>query len=54
VKSGLTIVPVASVDEVLKLALERLPEPVPAVDEAQAAAVVTQPPATAPAPTPLN
>jgi ATP-dependent Lon protease len=54
VKSGLTIVPVASVDEVLKLAFERLPDPLPAVDEDQAAAIVTQPPATAPAPAPLN
>jgi ATP-dependent Lon protease len=54
VKAGLEIVPVASVDEVLKLALGHLPEPLPAVDEDQAAAVVTQPPATAPAPAPLN
>ena len=54
VKSGLTIVPVASVDEVLRLAFERLPDPIPAVDEEQAAAVVTQPPVTAPAPAPLN
>ena len=53
-KSGLTIVPVASVDEVLRLAFERLPDPLPAVDEEQAAAVVTQPPVTAPAPAPLN
>ena len=54
VKTGLEIVPVASVDEVLKLALERMPEPLQAVDADQAAAVVTQPPATAPAPAPLN
>ena len=54
VKAGLEIVPVASVDEVLKLALDHLPDPLPAVDEDQAAAVVTQPPATAPVPAPLN
>jgi ATP-dependent Lon protease len=54
VKSGLNIVPVGSVDEVLKLAFERLPDPIPAVDEDQAAAIVTQPPTTAPAPAPLN
>ena len=54
VKSGLTIVPVSSVDEVLKLAFERLPDPLPAVDEDQAAAIVTQPPTAAPAPAPLN
>jgi ATP-dependent Lon protease len=54
VKEGLEIIAVASVDEVLKLALERLPEPLPTTDEDQAAAVVTQPPASAPAPAPLN
>ena len=53
-KSGLTIVPVASVDEVLRLAFDHLPDPLPAVDEEQAAAVVTQPPAKAPPAAPLN
>ncbi len=54
VKTGLKIMPVASVDEVLQLALERLPDPIPAVDEEQAAAIVTQPPSVAPTPAPLN
>src|SRR3954454_8126939 len=51
VKKGLKIVPVAAVDEVLRLALERMPESIPVEDEV--AAVVAPPPA-APAPVPLN
>jgi ATP-dependent Lon protease len=54
VRQGLEIIPAVNVDEVLKVALERMPEPVQAVDEDQAAAVVTQPPATTPAAVPLN
>lgn len=52
VKQGLDIVPVATVDEVLKLALAREPEPLPAEEEV--AAAVNPPPAQAPAPVPLN
>ena len=54
VRKGLEIIPAVSVDEVLKIALERMPEPVQVVDEDQAAAVVTQSPATTPAAVPLN
>src|SRR3954451_12689521 len=52
VKKGLKIVPVAAVDEVLRLALERMPESIPVEDEV--AAVVAPPPPAAPAPVPLN
>src|ERR671928_178637 len=48
VKAGLKIVPVATVDEVLRLALERMPEAIPVEDEV--AAVVAPPPPPAPAP----
>jgi ATP-dependent Lon protease len=54
VKQGLEIIPVSNVDEVLKIALDHMPEAIPAVDEDQAASVVTQAPATTPAPAPLN
>ena len=52
VKRGLKIIPVAAVDEVLRLALERMPESIPVEDEV--AAVVAPPPPAAPAPVPLN
>jgi len=52
VKKGLKIVPVAAVDEVLRLALERMPESIPVEDKV--AAVVAPPPPAAPAPVPLN
>jgi ATP-dependent Lon protease len=53
VKRGLKIVPVATVDEVLRLALTRVPEPIPVEEEV--AAVVAPPSAVqAPAPVPLN
>jgi ATP-dependent Lon protease len=53
VKRGLKIVPVSTVDEVLRLALTRMPEPIPVEDEV-AAVVAPPPPAQAPAPVPLN
>jgi ATP-dependent Lon protease len=53
VKRGLKIVPVSTVDEVLRLALTRMPEPIPVEDEV-AAVVAPPPPATAPSPVPLN
>jgi ATP-dependent Lon protease len=53
VKRGLKIVPVATVDEVLRLALVRMPEPIRVEEEV--AAVVAPPSAVqAPAPVPLN
>ena len=53
VKRGLKIVPVATVDEVLRLALVRMPEPIPVEEEV--AAVVAPPPAVqAPSAVPLN
>jgi ATP-dependent Lon protease len=52
VKKGLKIVPVSTVDEVLRLALDRMPEPIPVDDEV--AAVVAPPSPPAPAPVPLN
>jgi ATP-dependent Lon protease len=53
VKRGLKIVPVATVDEVLRLALVRMPEPIQVEEEV--AAVVAPPSAVqAPAPVPLN
>jgi ATP-dependent Lon protease len=53
VKKGLKIVPVATVDEVLRLALDRMPESIPVQDEV-AAVVAPPPPPAAPAPVPLN
>ena len=51
VKSGLELIPVATVDEVLRLALTRAPEPL--ADDEPTAAVVP-PPAGQPAAVPLN
>jgi ATP-dependent Lon protease len=56
VKKQLEIVPVVTVDEVLRLALERMPEPIPAEPEPVAVAPPAVPaaPATEPAVRPLN
>jgi ATP-dependent Lon protease len=56
VKKTLEIVPVKTVDEVLRLALERMPEPLPAEPELvpAAAPAVPAPPAAEPAVRPLN
>jgi ATP-dependent Lon protease len=53
VKKGLKIIPVSTVDEVLRIALTRMPDPI-AVEEDVAAVVAAPPPAKAPAPVPLN
>jgi ATP-dependent Lon protease len=53
VKRGLKIVPVATVDEVLRLALVRMPEPI-RVEEEMAAVVAPPSAVQAPAPVPLN
>jgi ATP-dependent Lon protease len=53
VKKGLAIVPVATVDEVLRLALVRMPEPIP-VEEDVAAVVAPPTPALVPSAVPLN
>jgi predicted ATP-dependent protease len=53
VKKGLAIVPVATVDEVLRLALVRMPEPIP-VEEDVAAVVAPPTPAQVPSAVPLN
>jgi len=56
VKKALKIVPVATIDEVLRLALLRMPEPLPAETELvpAVAPAVPAPPATEPAVRPLN
>ena len=56
VKKALKIVPVATIDEVLRLALVRMPEPLPAETELvpAVAPAVPAPPATEPAVRPLN
>lgn len=50
VKKGLEIVPVKWIDEVLKLALERLPEPLPAADESLPEVVLAAAASTEPKP----
>ena len=54
VKSGLEIIPVANVDDVLRIALVRMPDALTAGED-EAVAQVVSPPATAPpAAVPLN
>ena len=54
VKRGLEIIPVANVDDVLRIALERMPESLPAGEDEAVAQVVSPPPVATPAAVPLN